>query len=49
MYQGILGDIFAQNGQKLGPGPVVVLVCGGNDASVKILKDYAEKLGVDMV
>ncbi|OXA50993.1 Serine dehydratase-like [Folsomia candida] len=49
VYQGILHEIFTSNGHELGQGPVVVLVCGGCDSSVKILKDYAEKLGIDIV
>lgn len=48
VYEGLLPEILKKNGHDLGEGPVVVLVCGGNDASVKILKDYAEKLKLDI-
>lgn len=47
VYEGLLPEIMRKNGHNLIPGrPVVVLVCGGQDASIKILKDYAETLGV---
>lgn len=47
VYQGLLPAILERNGYELIPGrPVVVLVCGGQDSSVKILKEYAEKLDV---
>jgi len=48
VYEGILPEIFRSNGQELGDGPVVVLVCGGCDSSVKILKEYAEQLGIEI-
>jgi len=47
IYQGLLPEILKQNGYELIPDrPVVVLVCGGQDSSVKILKEYAEKLNI---
>ncbi|XP_037043687.1 L-serine dehydratase/L-threonine deaminase-like [Bradysia coprophila] len=47
IYEGLLPGIMERNGFELLPDrPVVVLVCGGQDASVKILKEYAEKLNV---
>jgi hypothetical protein len=54
VYQGILPEILTNAGYKLSKsgtkkGPVVVIVCGGCDTSVKILKDYAEQLGVKIV
>lgn len=49
LYQGLLPGILEQNGYELTPGrPVVALVCGGQDSSVKILKEYAEKFDVQI-
>lgn len=47
IYQGLVPAILEKNGYELIPGrPVVALVCGGQDCSVKILKEYAEKFDV---
>lgn len=47
IYQGLLPSILEKNGYELIPGrPVVALVCGGQDTSVKILTEYAEQLNV---
>jgi L-serine/L-threonine ammonia-lyase len=46
IYEGLIQGILEKHGHPL-HGPVVVLVCGGCDTSVKILQEYAYKLAID--
>lgn len=50
MYSKILPGLLNKNGQNFddNSGPVVVIVCGGSDASVDILNCYAKGLGLDV-